>query len=438
MKLYNSLTHQIETFTPLHDNQVGMYTCGPTVYAQAHIGNMRTYVLADILVRTLKLLGYQVNHVMNITDIDDKMILIADEQGISLSELADKFETIFFNDLGRLNIEFANTYARATEHFPEMKQLLNTLVEKGYAYEKNGDVYFDISKFKNYGRLSQLDKREIKPGARVATDKYTKDDVSDFALWKVDEVTKRHQHDLTRGGGRPGWHLECSAMSMKYLGTTLDIHVGGVDLLFPHHENEIAQSEAATEKPFARFFVHGEFLLVDNQKMAKSDNNFYTVDDIAEAGIDPVAYRYLVLSAHYRSKLNFTWDSLKAAAKGLASIRQLAYREDQLTPALKQQALEAGKQALEDDLNTPKLLSILHQANSYALWQAFEPVLGLGLAAADIPQKVLNLADARQEAKKAKDYTKADQLRTEIHQLGYEVEDKPEASQLVPRSLDKT
>lgn len=439
MKIYNTLTHTVEEFVPLTDRQVSMYTCGPTVYDQAHIGNMRTYILADLLVRALRLLGYQVTHVMNITDIDDKMIERAEREGISLSDLAERFESLFFEDLARLNIELADIYPRATEHFPEMKQLLNQLVEKGFAYEKNGEVYFDISKFKPYGRLSQLDKRQIKPGARVAVQEYDKDDVSDFVLWKVDEVTRAHDHDLTRGGGRPGWHLECSAMSMKYLGSTLDIHVGGVDLIFPHHENEIAQSEAATDKPFARYFVHGEHMQIDGQKMSKSKGNMYTLADVEQHGVDPLAFRYLVFSAHYRTKLNFTWESLEGAAKALEGIRQLAYRESTLTPEEKQHVLSEGMTILQNDLDIPKLLALLHQANDFALWLAFEPVLGLGLAEVRqaIPAEIEQLAKERLAAKQQNDYATADQLRSQIEQAGYRVEDTSDGYRIIPVGVDK-
>lgn len=438
MKLYNTLTRQLETFEPLADKKVGMYSCGPTVYDRAHIGNMRTFVLADILVRTLRLLGYQVTHVMNITDIDDRMINRSHEEGISLSELAERYESIFFEDLASLNVVLADNYPRATEHYPEMKQLMNTLVEKGFAYEKDGEVYFDISRFKNYGRLSQLDKRQIKPGARVAVQEYDKDDVSDFVLWKVDEATKDHAHELTKGAGRPGWHLECSAMSMKYLGPTLDIHLGGADLIFPHHENEIAQSEAATEKPYVNYFVHGEFTMIDGRKMSKSLKNVYTLGDIVEHGIDPLAYRYLLLSTHYRSKLNFTWASVEAAAHALEGIRQLAYRPSQITDEQKQDVLRQGMAALEDDLDTPKLLALLHDASDYYLWLTFEPVLGLGLKEPEqAPKEITALADERLAAKQQKDFTKADQLREQIKAAGYEVEDTVEGYRLLPQTLDK-
>lgn len=436
MKIYNSLTRKVEPFIPLRNKLVGMYTCGPTVYDSAHIGNFRTYLLADILVRTLRFLGYEVTHAMNITDIDDKMIDRAQREDISLSELAEKYETAFFEDLAKLHIAMADVYPRATEHFPEMKQLLNTLVEKGYAYEKEGNVYFDISKFKPYGRLSRLDTRTLKPGARVAGQEYEKKEASDFALWKVDESTRSHEHELTRGAGRPGWHLECSAMSMKYLGASFDLHVGGMDLLFPHHENEIAQSEAATEQLFAKYFVHGEFLTVDNKKMSKSLGNLYTVTDIEERGFNPLAFRYLVLSAHYQSKLNFSWDSLAGAAKTLENIRQLAYRKSELDDAGKQRILQEGMAALTDNLDTPKLLAILHNAADFTLWQAFEPVLGLGLdaVAQAIPAKVSDLAQERLTFKLAKDYTRSDELRLNIQALGYEIEDTNEGYTLLPRA----
>ncbi len=440
MKLYNTLTRQVEVFTPLTDNKVGLYACGPTVYDRAHIGNMRTYLLTDLLVRLLRFLGYELTAVMNITDIEDKMIARAEREGITLSELAERNESVLFEDLAKLNIQLLDVYPRATEHFPEMKQLLNTLVEKGFAYNKDGEVYFDISKFKDYGKLSQLDKRTIKPGARVAVDEYDKNNANDFVLWKVDKITKEHLHELTKGSGRPGWHLECSAMSMKYLGPTIDIHIGGTDLIFPHHENEIAQSEAATEKPFVRYFVHGEHILIDNQKMAKSLGNVYSIGDIEERGIDPLAYRYLILSSHYRSRLNFTWDALDSAVKTLQHIQQLAYRQTELSELEKQAVLKAGFAALEDDLNTPKLFALLHETNSYDMWLAFEPILGLGLAAKPTEQsgatqpELTDLIKRYQQARASKDYTTSDVLRAEIVSQGYLVEDTPDGPRIIPKN----
>lgn len=436
MKIYNTLTRSVETFTPLTDNEVKMYTCGPTVYDRAHLGNMRTYILADILVRTLKFLGYDVTHVMNFTDIDDKTLNRAEQEGISLSELTERYETLFLEDLAKLHVELADIYARATEHFPEMKELINTLLDKGYAYEKEGEVYFSIEKFKEYGRLSRLDQRTIKTGARVAVDEYDKENANDFVLWKVDEVTRQHDHEATRAAGRPGWHIECSAMAMKYLGETIDIHLGGVDLIFPHHENEIAQSEAATGKEFVRYFVHGEHMSIEGQKMSKSLGNIYNVSDLEMHGVDPVAYRYLVLSAHYRSKLNFTWESLEGAARTLESIRQLAYRPVDLSDERRREVLEAATEALHDDLDIPRVLALLHDAGSYDLWLAFEPVLGLGLVEIDetaIPELITELVMKRQDAKAAKDFAAADALRIEIEQAGYMVEDTATGPRIVPR-----
>lgn len=438
MKIYNTLTRSIETFTPVQDNHVGMYTCGPTVYDRAHIGNMRTYILSDLLHRTLRFFGYDVMAVMNITDIDDKTLRRAEQEGVSLSEITERYETIFLEDLLALRVEMPDVIARATEHFPEMKELVNVLVDKGFAYEKDGEVYFSIEKFKQYGRLSQLDKREIKPGAsgRVTADEYEKDNVNDFVLWKVDDVTRSHGHSETKGSGRPGWHLECSAMAMKYLGETLDIHVGGVDLIFPHHENEIAQSEAATGKEFVKYFVHGEHMAVDGKKMSKSLGNIYTLGDVEQHGLDPLAYRYLVLSAHYRSKMNFTWEALEGAAKTLEGIRQLAYRRVELSDERRREVLEAATVALENDLDTPRVLALLHEAGSYDLWLAFEPVLGLGLQEVGetaIPEAVTDLLEKRTQAKQAKDYAAADQLRNQIEQLGYLVEDTAEGTRVVPK-----
>lgn len=378
------------------------------------------------------MMGCKVHFVMNITDIDDKMINRATEEGIAVSDLAARYETHFFADLDKLAVLPADVYPRASEHFPEMKTLLNTLIDKGFAYEKGGEAYFDISKFKDYGRLSQLANRQIKVGARVEVQEYDKDDASDFVLWKLDEGTK--------GPGRPGWHLECSAMSMKYLGSTIDLHVGGADLIFPHHENEIAQSEAATGQTFARQFVHGEMVTVEGNKMAKSDGNFYTLDDIEKWGIDPLAFRYLTLQTHYRSRLNFSRESLEASERALDGVRRLAYYQSELSDEQKQTALKEGMEAIKDDLDLPGLLAILHKASDFALWLAFEPVLGLKLdqIKPEIPSEITELATARQSAKEQGDYQKADQIRNELKTTGWDIEDTAEGYRLIPvRGLDK-
>ncbi|MEM7819165.1 MAG: cysteine--tRNA ligase, partial [Candidatus Aenigmatarchaeota archaeon] len=289
LKLFNTLTRKKEVFKPIKKNEVRMYTCGPTVYDFAHIGNFRTYVWQDILKRWLLFKGFKVKHVMNLTDIDDKTIKGAREQGISLREFTEKYIKAFFEDSKTLNLLPADVYPRATEHIREIVELIKILIEKGYAYKgEDGSIYYDISKFKDYGKLSKLKIKELKAGARVKSDSYTKEEAYDFALWKAwDPEDGEVFFETEIGKGRPGWHIECSAMSMKYLGETFDIHTGGVDLIFPHHENEIAQSEAATGKKFVNYWLHAEHLIVEGRKMSKSLGNFYTLRDLLAKGYDP-------------------------------------------------------------------------------------------------------------------------------------------------------
>ncbi|MEK9146679.1 MAG: cysteine--tRNA ligase, partial [Patescibacteria group bacterium] len=320
LKLYNFLSRKIEEFEPI-GKVVGLYTCGPTVYDYVHIGNWRTFVFEDVLKRVLIFDGYKVKHVMNITDIDDKIIKRSREQGIEFRQLTARYEKAFFDDLLELNILTADVYPQATEHIDSMISVIEALLAKGFAYKADDGVYFSAEKFKNYGELSGLEKRKLKKGARIASDQYDKESWADFVLWKFPstrwarsgQVPQEPAWDAPFGRGRPGWHIECSAMSMKYLRGTIDIHTGGVDLLFPHHENEIAQSEAATGKKFVNFWLEGEHLLVEGEKMAKSLGNIFTLTDVVKKSFDPIALRYLFLTAHYRSKLNFTWKSLEAA-----------------------------------------------------------------------------------------------------------------------------
>ncbi|HEC80710.1 MAG TPA: cysteine--tRNA ligase, partial [Firmicutes bacterium] len=312
MRFYNTLIKSVEEFSPLEGDVVKMYTCGPTVYDYAHIGNFRTYVFEDILRRWLKFRGYKVIQVMNITDVDDKTIMGANEKGISLDEYTREYTNAFFEDIDTLRIERAEHYPRATEHINEMIALIEKLIEKGIAYVADDGIYYSIAKFPEYGKLSGFDVKSVKAGARVAKDEYDKEDVRDFALWKFRRPDEPFW-SAPFGDGRPGWHIECSAMSMKYLGETFDIHIGGVDNIFPHHENEIAQSEGATGKKFVRYWLHSEHLIVEGRKMSKSLGNFYTLRDLLSMGYNPIAIRYLLLSTHYRKQLNFTFDGLKGA-----------------------------------------------------------------------------------------------------------------------------
>src|SRR3989344_3228869 len=315
LKLYNTLTRKKEIVKPIKDKIVKLYTCGPTVWDYAHIGNFRAYVCVDILKRYLKYKGFKVKHVMNITDVDDKTIKGANREGISLKDYTRKYEKLFFEDIEALNIDKADVYPRATEHIKEMVEIIKKLLKNKVAYKSDdGSVYYDISKFKDYGKLSHTKISSLKEGARVKQDSYEKEEARDFALWKAyspEDGNVFWETEISKG--RSGWHIECSAMSMKHLGNHFDIHAGGIDLVFPHHENEIAQSEASTKKKFANYWFHNEHLLVNGQKMSKSLGNFFTLRDLLQKGFNPKAIRYLLLSANYRMQLNFTEEAVKSA-----------------------------------------------------------------------------------------------------------------------------
>ncbi|MDO8443527.1 MAG: cysteine--tRNA ligase, partial [Candidatus Azambacteria bacterium] len=321
VKLYNFLTRKKETFKSLRPKQVGFYACGPTVYDYAHIGNLRTYIFEDILKRTLEYNEYKVNLVVNITDVEDKIIRESAKAGKSISDFVKPYEKAFFDDLKKLNIEKAWKYPKATKHIKEMLKIISALLKKGLAYESGGSIYFALSKFKSYGKLSGLKNRELKTGARVDVDEYDKTNAEDFVLWKAAK-NNEPSWNASFGKGRPGWHIECSAMSMRYLGETFDIHGGAIDLLFPHHENEIAQSEGATGKPFVKYFIEGEHLSVNGEKMSKSLGNIFNLRDLEAKKFEPLAFRYLALTAHYRSKLNFTWESLQASQNALNNLQE--------------------------------------------------------------------------------------------------------------------
>lgn len=455
IQLYNFLARKKEPFKPIQKGKVGLYTCGPTVYYFAHIGNLRTFIFEDILHRLFQNVGYKIKHVMNITDVEDKTIRDSAKSGKSLKEFTSFYTKEFLIDLEKLNIEKADTYPRATDHIKEMVALINVLLKKKLAYISDDGVYFDISAFKNYGKLSRLDTRFIISGARISADEYSKDDAKDFALWKFRRPGEPFWK-ASFGEGRPGWHIECSAMSMKYLGNTFDIHAGAIDLLFPHHEDEIAQSEGATNKQFARYFVEGEHLLVDGKKMSKSLHNFYTLRDIEKRDFDPLDFRYLVLTAHYRKQLNFTWRSLEGARGARVGLKSLLERltEGPYGGTLKDEneALKVISDrekkflaAIADDLNTPRalanLIQLLHYGNALldrklltrraakviiATAYEFDTVLGLNLKKREqllIPSKVLELAKRREELRKAKEWAKADKIRQEIENFGFIIED---------------
>src|ERR1700735_5126181 len=325
LRFYNTLTQQVEPFQPLEGNTVRMYTCGPTVYNFAHIGNLRTFTLEDILRRWLLYRGYKLDHVMNITDVDDKIIRKASAEGKTLAEYTAKYTQAFLEDMAALRLQKPERMVKATDHIGEMVGAIEKLAERGFTYESEGSTYYRISKFPEYGKLSHNDFTGIRAGARVDVDEYDKTDARDFVLWKAPKEGEGFWESGI-GPGRPGWHIECSAMAMKYLGETLDIHAGGVDLIFPHHENEIAQSESLTGKPFARFWMHAEFLMVEGQKMSKSLGNYFTLRDILGRGYAPEAVRYLLASVPYRKALNFTFDGLQSAKTAIERLRNFKLR----------------------------------------------------------------------------------------------------------------
>jgi len=460
MRFYNFLARKKEIFKPLLPGRVGLYTCGPTVYYFAHIGNLRTYIFEDVLRRTLEYAGYRVRQVMNITDVDDKIIRDAKGAHKTIFEFVKPYEQAFFEDLKKLNILPAWKYPKATDHMPEMIALTTKLLKNKMAYALDGSVYFDISKFKPYGRLSRLGGMTLKKGVRVDADEYAKEDIRDFALWKKKKEDEP-SWSAPFGEGHPGWHLECSAMSLKYLGQPFDIHAGAVDLLFPHHENEIAQSEGAAGKPFARFFVEGEHLLVNGEKMSKSLGNIFTLRDIETRTFDPLAFRYLTLTTHYRSKLNFTWESLTAAENSMQRLYEFVKKvQDNFStpPAargtrsksthraqsriyLPHHKEKFGK-ALFDDLDTPKALAVLWEfihdyhkkPSSYdcrsvlTLLYECDAVLGLGLKELKrekAPVAIMELVNKREHARKTKNWAEADRLREELKTKHWIVEDTP-------------
>jgi len=379
LRFFNTLSGRVEEFHPQQDNTVRMYACGPTVYDYGHIGNFRTFVLVDVLRRFLKQSGYELKHVMNITDVDDKIIRNSARLGVSVQEYTRKYEQAFLEDSGTLNIERPEMIVRATEHIPAMAHFIQELENKGFAYRaEDGSYYFRIARFPEYGKLSKKDFAGMVDGARVEVDEYDKDSARDFALWKAPKAGEA-KWDTEIGPGRPGWHIECSVMSMEYLGETLDIHAGGEDLVFPHHENEIAQSEALTGRPFSRYWMHCRFLLVEGEKMSKSLGNFYTLRDLVLKGHKPSAIRYLLASVPFRKQLNFTFDGLKTAANAVERLRNFKLRletgnfqegtTDQVQ-ALARTAIENMRAGLEDDLNTAQaqgaIFEMVRDANAAA------------------------------------------------------------------------
>ncbi len=455
LKFYNTLSGEKEIFVPLKDKFAGIYSCGPTVYGFAHIGNLRAYVFADVLRRYLEYKEYTVRQVMNITDLDDKTIRASREQGITLREYTDKYIRFFFEDIGLLRIKRADVYPRVTDHINEMAKMTGILLDKGYAYRKDDSVYYKVSEFKNYGKLAKIDLSRIKPGVTVEADEYEKEDVRDFALWK--EKKEGEPFWVTGiGEGRPGWHIECSAMSIKYLGATIDIHTGGIDNIFPHHQNEIAQSEAATGQKFVRYWMHCEHLLVDNKKMSKSLGNIITLRDVMNRGYSPEALRYLFVFSHYRSRLNFTWESIGHASNILNRLNQFVERlkgynskskSNEEVTMLTSRHAQRFETEMDNDLNTPgafaSIFDLVGEVNAaiekedlsdenakavYELMLKFDAVLGIltlkekGVLSGDIEA----LIEEREKARKRKDFKHADEIRKRLEDMGIALEDTKE------------
>ncbi|MBW3015335.1 cysteine--tRNA ligase [Candidatus Woesearchaeota archaeon] len=464
LKLFNTFTRKIEEFKPISKDKVGLYTCGPTVYWYAHIGNLRTYVFEDILKRVLLYNGFKVKHVMNMTDVghltsdadegEDKMIKALRREGKEITfesvlEVAQHYTDAFMNDIGRLNILKPDIICAATEHVNDMIKLIQRIEKNGYTYETDTAVYFDVMKFKDYGKMANLKLDEQKAGARVEVDPNKKHPL-DFALW-FKAVGKHAKHimqwDSPWGRGFPGWHIECSAMSMKYLGDQFDIHCGGIDHIPIHHTNEIAQSEAATGKKWVNYWLHGEFLLLDKGKMAKSGDKILIIETLVEKGFDPLDYRYFLLNAHYRKQLSFTFEALENARNSCDKLK---------SKVLEIKNGESGKhnvkkiklykekfiEYVNDDLNMPQALAVLWDLikdkelgnkDKYELILDFDKVLGLRLdevkeEKVDVPEEVMNLVKQREEARKNKDWSKSDELRDKILEKGFKVEDSKEGS----------
>jgi cysteinyl-tRNA synthetase len=460
LRFYNTLTQSVEEFAPLDGKTVRMYTCGPTVYNYAHIGNLRTFTFEDVLRRWLRARGYQLDHVMNITDVEDKIIRKALEQHKTIREYTEQYTQAFLEDTATLRLERPERLAKATEHIDEMVSAVQKLGQKGFTYNSDGSIYYRIGKFPEYGKLSHNDFSGVRAGARVDVDEYDKADARDFVLWKAPKEGEPFW-DTPIGPGRPGWHIECSVMAMKYLGETLDIHCGGVDLIFPHHENEIAQSEAITGKPFARFWLHSEFLNVDAQKMAKSAGNFYTLRDLLAMGYAPEAVRYLLLSVPYRKKLNFTFDGLQAAATSIDRLRNFKLRldTDKFAEGVNEQiegrtqaALQKFEDSLDDDLNTAEALGAIFEyvrdvntsmdngdflagnlPSALNLFIRFDDIVDVlrptqkeesGLPDAEVEK----LIEERVQAKKAKNFARSDEIRKQLLEAGVILEDTKEGT----------
>jgi cysteinyl-tRNA synthetase len=455
LKFQNTLTGKLEEFKPITEGTVRLYACGPTVWNLAHVGNFRTNVFVDVLRRYLKYKGYAVKHVMNLTDVDDRIINQAIERKVPIDEYTAPYIEAFWQDFDLIGCERPEVAPRATQHIAEMAEIIDRLLESGHAYRSDGSIYYRISSFPEYGKLSKINFAGNIAGAseRVDTDKYEKEDARDFALWKAADTEGEPTWDSKIGAGRPGWHIECSAMSMKYLGETFDIHTGGVDLIFPHHENEIAQSEGATHEPFVKYWLHSEHLKIDGETMSKSKGNYYTLRDLVERGFSPSAVRYALLSVPYRKQLNFTIEGLRGIEKTVAGLQDFNARlsearaEAGSNPEMRAaaaRALEEFESGLDDDLNTSVALAAIHnltrevntalnceglrsddQRELLSLIQRFDSVLNIFT----LPQRgmldteIQTLIDERQEARRRRDFSRADEIRDQLLTRGISLED---------------
>ncbi|MFO7768857.1 MAG: cysteine--tRNA ligase [bacterium] len=463
LSLYNTLTRRRETFQPLHEGEVRIYSCGPTVYDYAHIGNWRANIFADLLRRYLRYRGFEVRHVMNLTDVDDKTIKGAREEGVDLDAYTGPYIEAFFEDLDTLRIQRVEVYPRATRHIPQMQDLVWALEENGYTYTSEGSVYFAVNRMDDYGKLSRLDTAGLREGARVDSDEYGKEEARDFVLWKGRKPEDGEVYwDSPWGEGRPGWHLECSAMSAHYLGNPFDIHTGGVDLTFPHHENEIAQTEGATGRSLAKWWLHNEHLMVEGEKMSKSVGNVHTLRDLMDEGEDPLAVRWVLMATHYRQRLNFKREGLKAAESSIARLREAARlwreranRTGDETSLLEEartaarEAREGFTAAMDADLNISEALAAVFDlvrrgnalleegtgAEGAALLLetlgGFDEVLAVVGEAEEettLPVRIREMIEAREQARRAEDWGEADRLREALRAEGYIVEDTPDGS----------
>jgi cysteinyl-tRNA synthetase len=455
LRFFNTLTRTKEEFVPIEPRKVKIYTCGSTVYDFAHIGNFRAFMVADLLRRYLKYKGYQVMQALNLTDVDDKTIKRSQEQKISLQEFTKKYKEALFQDIRSLNIELVEVYPEATTHIADMVELAKRLLEKGHAYQVEDSTYFKISSFPSYGKLSKMKMEGLKASARVKQDQYEKEEMADFVLWKGwDEKDGEVYWETEIGKGRPGWHIECSAMSMKYLGKHFDIHLGGVDLIFPHHENEIAQSEGASGEKFVNYWLHNEMLMVEGKKMAKSFRNYYTLRDLLEKGYNAIAIRYLLMSTYYRQQLNFTFQGLEGAKNALQRLydfldslsRVKNEKDNPMVDEILRKAKADFENALDDDLNMSEALGVIFDlvrdvnrlmdeeklSSSDALkvidqMKSFDKVLGiLKKEELVLDDKIKELILKREEARRNGDWALADKIRKEIEFSGIIIEDTPE------------